>query len=866
MTNAGGERRAPRWTPGAPLLGVALCIAAIPLFGVILALTDSPQDPGGAWRAPTSSGAEWGRLLRTLGIAALIGALAATFALAPAWASRALRARWMALALCPVLLPSYAAASAWGLLRAPGSPIASWIAEDARVRGPAAAFVQAVLGLALWSWPLAGVALSAGARSLDAHALDAARLHGGRAGAARIALRSMAPSFAAGAALVTIVMLGSAVPLHVAQIETSAIGVWRRLDETAGARSAWVAALPLLVAALALGALASVALLRPLSTSAGARANPAAPARTGALTLTLAALVWGASTIIPLALYLGHLREARTIPAVAASLAPALGRSAAIAAIVGLGGMTLAAAFSCALSTRRRPGPALLAAGVWIVLALAPGVLLGAAIARAGSAPWLRVLGDTGAGVTLAHLARFGAIGALAGVLLARMEPHELRDLRRMEPRPFTSWLRAAAPLQFGAILGAGLGVAALSLQEIEATVMLAAPGSQSLAQRMLAMLHYLRVEELNAAAALVLAISLTLALGAGALTSISAARLRRLSTAGASAVAMLLLVACGRPAEEGGADLDPIAVFGEVGGQPGQFVYPRCIDADESTLWFIDKRGQVQRLGEDGEPIVSWMMPDVSMGFPVGITVDPEHDGRVFIADTHCHRVMVYEADGAGGANLLRQWGSYGQEPGQFIYLTDVAIVPMPDGSRRFYVAEYGGNDRVSCFDEDANFLFAFGEGEGSSAAPERIEFARPQSVLWHPGLERLIIADAGNHRLGLFTVDGALDRWIGRVEPSLGPMPGDGEGEFNYPYGLALMKDGTILVSEFGASRVQRIDPATGARLGVWGRPGRGPGELACPWGVAAIGDIAYVLDSMNHRVAAFRPTPARGSAQRP
>ena len=97
-------------------------------------------------------------------------------------------------------------------------------------------------------------------------------------------------------------------------------------------------------------------------------------------------------------------------------------------------------------------------------------------------------------------------------------------------------------------------------------------------------------------------------------------------------------------------------------------------------------------------------------------------------------------------------------------------------------------------------------------------------------------------------------------------GPMPGDGEGEFNYPYGLALMDDGSVLVSEFGASRVQRIDPATGARLGAWGRPGRGTGELACPWGVASIGDIAYVLDSMNHRVAAFRPTPVRGSAQRP
>ncbi len=864
MTNGGGDARAP--LSALALVGLAAVVALVPALGVGRALLDGAPDPGGAWRAAASPAAEAARLAKTFGVAALIGTLAAALGAAPAWACRSLPARWTALALCPMLLPSYAAASAWGLLRAPGTPLAAWIAEDARTRAPAAALIQAVVGLALWSWPLAAVVMRGAALSLDPSSLDAARLHGGRIGALRVTARRMAPSFLAGAGLVGVVMLGSAVPLHVAQIETSAIAVWRRLDETAGSRSAWVAALPLLALTLALGAVASALLIRPLREGASARVSPVSGrARSGRGVAIVALLVWAASTIIPLALYLTHLREFRTLPAVAESLAPALGRSAVVAGLVGLGSAALAAGFSYAGSARRGRGAALLSGAVWTTMALAPGVLIGAAIARAGTWPALRFLGDTGAGVTLAHLARFGAVGALTGLLLARMEPRDLADLRALEPRPLMAWLRGAAPLQAGAILGAGLAAAALSLQEIEATVMLAAPGSQSLAQRMLGMLHYLRVEELNAAAALVMGLALALALGAGLLASVSAAHLRRLASGAGAALVVMALIGCERAPSNEPQDLELTAMFGEVGGQPGQFVYPRCIDADDSTLWVIDKRGQVQRLATDGEPLASWIMPDISLGFPVGVTVDPSLPDTIYIADTHQHRVMMYRVEN-GEPTLVRQWGSYGQEPGQFIYLTDVAVVPMPDGSRRFYVSEYGGNDRVSCFDEEANYLFAFGEGEGSSAAPERIQFARPQSILWHPGLGRLIVADAGNHRLGVFTLDGQLERWIGRVDPALGPMPDDGMGGFNYPYGLALLDGGDVLVSEFGASRVQRIDPATGERRGVWGRPGREPGRLACPWGVAAIGDTAYVLDSMNHRVAAFRPTPVRGAAQRP
>ncbi len=74
-------------------------------------------------------------------------------------------------------------------------------------------------------------------------------------------------------------------------------------------------------------------------------------------------------------------------------------------------------------------------------------------------------------------------------------------------------------------------------------------------------------------------------------------------------------------------------------------------------------------------------------------------------------------------------------------------------------------------------------------------------------------------------------------------------------YPYDIALAKDGTLFVCEYGNSRVQRFT-TTGQPLGIWGRPGREVGELWNPWaiGIDPAGRL-YVVDSNNHRIQRVR-----------
>src|SRR5262249_29245193 len=155
-------------------------------------------------------------------------------------------------------------------------------------------------------------------------------------------------------------------------------------------------------------------------------------------------------------------------------------------------------------------------------------------------------------------------------------------------------------------------------------------------------------------------------------------------------------------------------------------------IDADATSLWIIDKTARVQRIDpKTGNCLLWWRMPEYQLGKPVGVSVvsmsgqsaaggGGPGTGLLFIPDTPYNRTMVYQPPARAGEEptLVRQIGSFGREPGQFIYPTDVAVLksaaagdkPGSGGIERIYVSEYGGNDRVSVFDADWHFLFSFG------------------------------------------------------------------------------------------------------------------------------------------------------------
>jgi hypothetical protein len=372
-----------------------------------------------------------------------------------------------------------------------------------------------------------------------------------------------------------------------------------------------------------------------------------------------------------------------------------------------------------------------------------------------------------------------------------------------------------------------------------------------------------------------------------------------------------------------------PLAVshtIGEVGSSPGQFLYPRALAADGQGwsasptegphLWVIDKAGRIQRLdATTGRASIAFRAPEIALGRPCGVTLGPSWRGGpeagggdaktdlLYVADTHYHRVLIYAPPAGEMAGrraeprLVGEFGRYGRGPGEFIYVTDVAILTDDQGyAIRLYVAEYGGNDRISIWepaeDGDLRWVSAFGiqgDGRGSSSVPGAVEFDRPQSLAIDRRRGRLVVTDSCNHRVGVFTLDGDLVRWIdGREAGQAGPPPlavenaaveGDADDPdgwsdmtlldgnpqvsgrgMAYPFGLHLLEDGTALVTEYGHHRVRHFDVETGQVLGLYGIGGRGKGELLNPWAVTMIGRTVYVLDSGNERIQAFT-LPRRG-----
>lgn len=287
----------------------------------------------------------------------------------------------------------------------------------------------------------------------------------------------------------------------------------------------------------------------------------------------------------------------------------------------------------------------------------------------------------------------------------------------------------------------------------------------------------------------------------------------------------------------------EPDLVWGRRGLSDGRFLKPRAMAIDRhDRLFIVDTTGRIQVFDADGTFLYKWSMPETEFGRPTGLFVDhwqaasdADSDSRLLVADTHYHRMTVFDL---AGQILLdkRIGGKAGFAPGEFAFVTDA----VRDSQGNFYVGEYGDSDRIQKFDPDGTFVAQWG---GTGQTPGL--FVRPQSLVMDDD-DVLWIADACNHRIQAFDCK--------RSKPELVALWGErghDPGGLYFPYDLAVCSDQSILVCEYGNQRLQRFT-REGELLGGWGSPGHAPGYLYQPWGVVIDSqNRVHVLDSNNHRV---------------
>ncbi len=158
----------------------------------------------------------------------------------------------------------------------------------------------------------------------------------------------------------------------------------------------------------------------------------------------------------------------------------------------------------------------------------------------------------------------------------------------------------------------------------------------------------------------------------------------------------------------------------------------------------------------------------------------------------------------------------------------------PLPAAERQGYSEVEKGPNWVR-----AAYQFgACGRAPGQLLEPRAVALGRE---------DRVFVADSGNHRIQVFTLDGKPVGGWGRA--------GSGDSEFLFPAGIAVGPGGEVYVADSGNDRIQVFDE-TGKLLRKWGRRGTASGEFSSPRWLTATRDQVVVVEADRPRIQVFTP----------
>ena len=155
----------------------------------------------------------------------------------------------------------------------------------------------------------------------------------------------------------------------------------------------------------------------------------------------------------------------------------------------------------------------------------------------------------------------------------------------------------------------------------------------------------------------------------------------------------------------------------------------------------------------------------------------------EVMVSEHTKNVVMVYTKD----LKYVRQFGSYGDGPGQFKAIRGVSS----DDNNNLYVSDRV-RECVHVFSNSGEFLHSIGHDQGGVG----MKNLKLLSGVCAVG-QYVYVADRGGHCVSVFTTEGGYVTSFGQW--------GGNEGNFKYPWGVCVDKDGFVYVCDNGNYRVQ-------------------------------------------------------------
>jgi hypothetical protein len=219
-------------------------------------------------------------------------------------------------------------------------------------------------------------------------------------------------------------------------------------------------------------------------------------------------------------------------------------------------------------------------------------------------------------------------------------------------------------------------------------------------------------------------------------------------------------------------------------------------------------------------------------MNFPFGVAILP--DGKIVVADTGNHRIQIFNKDGTYSS----QFGSNGSGDGQMNKPAGIAIL-----DEKIVVTD-SENHRVQIFNKDGTYSSQFGSGGSDNG---QMNF--PTGIAILDG--KILVVDSENHRIQIFDKDG---KYLSQFGSKFSYEAFKSNGILYYPYGISILSDGKIVVTDTGNDRIQ-IFNKDGTYFSQFSSAGSANGQMKRPTGLVILPDGKIVVaDTLNNRVQIF------------
>ena len=199
------------------------------------------------------------------------------------------------------------------------------------------------------------------------------------------------------------------------------------------------------------------------------------------------------------------------------------------------------------------------------------------------------------------------------------------------------------------------------------------------------------------------------------------------------------------------------------------------AVDNTDGCVYVNDWRNKIVKLSPDFE-LVGELTGQEGAQYQYMAVVG----GEVMVTEWSKNVVMVYTKD----LKYVRQFGSHGYGPGQFKDIQDLSS----GETGNLYV----GDSSMGCvhvFSNGGEFLHSFGQGGGG------VKLRSPVGVCVVG--QYVYVASSDGHCVSVFTTEGEYVTSFGKY--------GSGEGDFRYPWGMCVDKDGYVYVCDTANQRVQ-------------------------------------------------------------